>query len=869
MRRILLLVVVLLSTHSLSAAIRKVSYRKVIEQSRYELVDIVLDGRWRCDDPFEVQLHALFISPSGKEQIIPAFYIGDNKWAIRFSAAESGEWRYSTQSEVKTLNGKKGKVVVAQPAASDGHGAVVIDPSNPQKLAREDGSDFFLMGFETDFLFALNYHSEAETPELDAYLDQVKRDRFNYMVMNVYGYDVKWEQDARLKELPEYNFGSREDIFPFLGTNSDPDYSSLNLAYFDHLDRLLSKLDDRDIIAHLMIYVWSKKVAWPVLDSPEGNRFFDYVVKRYQAFPNVVWDISKEALSYNRVKKEFIAERIDRLRKIDSYDRLVTVHDYGYCRQLPETVDFMIKQDWGLNFYHSLLEMYQTHPDKPCVNIEMGGYEQAEYKIYENGNFYDAETCLRRNYEGVFAGSYPAHYWMGASWNIIFYDWFTPKWKDAYRPKMEYYTYMRNFFDRYPYRQFRPEPKYNGSGYCMTDDAGLYLFYMPKESRKTELWRLKSLCQGEVSYRWFNTHTGEFTPLKEFASFPELALESHPWFLEHDAILVFKTTPVMPQAKPRVVVTTDININKGDPDDRQSLAHMLFYADEIDIRAIVVDRVDADGLEATQMAIDAYRTDYMNEAYNFRHKSYPHPDSLEARVYTREQAIQRNILGEIADQCDDPLYVAVWGNMDVVHANLDQRPDLADKLRLLTIATATMSPYDTDECGKRNWNDGSGSREKIYNDPRFDHIWWVENDWGYNGMFEGDAPSKYLDTLSEYGALGQNIKAVVKKHSWAQYFRVGDTPTIMYFIENNHLDDPTQYNLGGCFVKPFPQQRPSYYMDAAEGSKWDYAATCEQWSVAKQEVAARAAEMTKRRNEMYRSCLIKLKQLYNRLESIQ
>lgn len=59
---------------------------------------------------------------------------------------------------------------------------------------------------------------------------------------------------------------------------------------------------------------------------------FDYLVKRYQAFPNLIWDISKEALAYGMDDMDYIVERIDRLRKLDGHKRLVTVHDYNFYR---------------------------------------------------------------------------------------------------------------------------------------------------------------------------------------------------------------------------------------------------------------------------------------------------------------------------------------------------------------------------------------------------------------------------------------------------------------------------------------------------------------------------------------------------------
>ena len=77
------------------------------------------------------------------------------------------------------------------------------------------------------------------------------------------------------------------------------------------------------------------------------NRYFDYVARRYQAFPNLVWDISKEALGYGHTDVNYISQRIKRLRELDSFDRLITVQDYSYCRRFTEMVDFVSVQLWS------------------------------------------------------------------------------------------------------------------------------------------------------------------------------------------------------------------------------------------------------------------------------------------------------------------------------------------------------------------------------------------------------------------------------------------------------------------------------------------------------------------------------------------
>ena len=315
--------------------------------------------------------------------------------------------------------------------------------------------------------------------------------------------------------------------------------------------------------------------------------------------------------------------------------------------------------------------------------------------------------------------------------------------------------------------------------------------------------------------------------------------------------------------RPKVIVTTDINVDHGDPDDRQSLVHLFHYANEIDIRAIVVDWVKGRGDEAVDLALACYIEDYNNLKYRFQELGYPHPDTLRARVYTSyDEAIK--VLAPEVEASVEPYYMAIWGNMGFMKSLLDVRPALSNKLRVLTIATTLRFPVKKDEYGLRNWNDTNGERMAIFNNPHFNDMWWVENDWGYNGMFEGKRPYEFLDTLATYGALGQHMKDCVWNQEWAHYFRAGDTPTIMYLTDNNNLDDPTAYNLGGCFTKPFPTTHPNFYMDYAPGQDWDYENPIACFDKAAAAYTLRVKEMVNRRNVMYDRYKAKLDHLYNK-----
>jgi hypothetical protein len=321
--------------------------------------------------------------------------------------------------------------------------------------------------------------------------------------------------------------------------------------------------------------------------------------------------------------------------------------------------------------------------------------------------------------------------------------------------------------------------------------------------------------------------------------------------------------------KPRVFIFTDINIDAGDPDDRQSLIHLLWYADELEIEGIVPERWNAKGLEACKLAIEAYAEDF--NSYRLNQKGFPDPKEVENSVAVDiKDAIDR--FQKAASDKSSPLYVLIWGNMATFGEALRSKPELADNLRVITIGTdLMMEEYNQfipkswlimdKPCQQYNWN-GWG-RNEIFNDERFKNMWWLEINWTYEGMFTGTEPEKMFHKLAVYGALGQHMKDVVKNESWAQYFRVGDTPSVLYVIDHSHnIDDPTESSWAGKFTKPFPNERPNYYADYNGPVEWDYADPCNTWQNHVQMNAHAKGTLEERRSEMYEALLDKLNRIY-------
>lgn len=315
-------------------------------------------------------------------------------------------------------------------------------------------------------------------------------------------------------------------------------------------------------------------------------------------------------------------------------------------------------------------------------------------------------------------------------------------------------------------------------------------------------------------------------------------------------------------AQPRVFIFTDINIDAGDPDDRQSLIHLLWYANELEIAGIVPDRWNAHGFEACQMVLEAYSKDF--HTYDFKQFGYPVPETIDKKIAKNISEAEMLFI-KAASENKNPLYVLVWGNMQNFGRILSEHPDIAGNIRLITIGTGLKYGPEDEVTGKNchtpNWN-GPG-RNEIFNDSRFNNMWWLEINWTYNGMFSGEVPKLLFEKLSEYGALGDHMKYVTKNHPWAQYFRVGDTPSVLYVIDPTHDPDaPETSSWAGKFTKPFPDHKPNYFTDDNGPVDWNYNDPCKTWENVEEMYAYNKSTLENERAEMYINLIRKLNQIY-------
>ncbi len=439
-------------------------------------------------NPFEVSIAGHFQGPGGERLTIPGFYDGNNTWKIRFSPTAEGKWSLRTESSLAGLNGKTDASIVcaANPHPQMRKGGLRVDPANPYHFIREDGSRYFLLGYEADWLWGVG-------SRMNILIDQMAARGFNHVMVNTYGYDTSWSPGKK----HEWDFGP-PDSFPWEGTNEKPDHSRLNPKFFQHYDQMMVALRDKGIFAHIMLKVYNKKVNWPEKWSANEERYFRYVTARYQAFQNVVWDFSKEAyLEKDEVLQSHLS---DVVRSGDAYHRLFTAHDddlYSWDGQLSRNLDFRTDQQHS-DFAESIA-FERALRKWPVLNSEFG-YERGVDKMPTYRTEHDWEEQLRRGYLVYFAGGYGVYYYHNTAW-------------DVYRPEpeppgMAAFARIRQILEALPYWRMEPSNDLAFGGACLALRGEAYAFYVEGSKLTANLMQLN----GPAAAEWINTWDGKRVP---------------------------------------------------------------------------------------------------------------------------------------------------------------------------------------------------------------------------------------------------------------------------------------------------------------------------------------------------------------------
>ena len=258
------------------------------------------------------------------------------------------------------------------------------------------------------------------------------------------------------------------------------------------------------------------------------------------------------------------------------------------------------------------------------------------------------------------------------------------------------------------------------------------------------------------------------------------------------ALIAQQPVPV----KPRILVSTDIG--GTDPDDNQSMIHLLMYSDMFDIEGIVSSpSYGAGNKEQILRSIDLYEKDLTK--LKKHGKGFPAPDYLRAVTkqgrrggapylgYTNATEGSDWIIKCAKKESDRPLWALVWGGLDDLAQALHDAPEIQNKIKVYWIGGPN-----------KKWSANSYS----YIAQNFPDLWFIESNASYRGFFSNtDVPDSlknknyYNRYIRGLGNLGENFRNYYKGE-----IKMGDTPSVLYMMDGDP-NKPLRDNWGGSYEK--------------------------------------------------------------------
>ena len=412
-----------------------------------------------------VQLQAEFRSPRFHTFLMPAFWDGGRKLAIRIAPTDAGPWTYRLTSNIDRFNGQTGQFTAT---ASEAPG--FLKPANLHHWATIENKQPHLWMGDTCYRFGF----------LDrALFDQLVEARAKQKFTHLRGLVLGWDAD-----LP----------------NSFPAADRPNAEYFRELDRRVLALNARGIVVDLVLGGDHNQLARLFPSWQERERYLRYLVSRYSPM-NVNWELVQEFEGYED-PRELTKELGLLLKKIDPYDHLRTTHTVA-------TSGPLAADGWMTHI------LYQSSDDAvgavehqlfpfPFVNAGFAYEDSGAGRMYASD--VDSDTFRRRLWNATMDGQSPVFGNTGTcGGKKISVD---AKHLDS--PGARQMTFWFDFFAHTRYWELEPYFDVEG-GRAVALEGVEYIVYVEKPG-PVEV----TVEKHGYNLAWFNPATGESFKLKEF-----------------------------------------------------------------------------------------------------------------------------------------------------------------------------------------------------------------------------------------------------------------------------------------------------------------------------------------------------------------
>ncbi len=246
--------------------------------------------------------------------------------------------------------------------------------------------------------------------------------------------------------------------------------------------------------------------------------------------------------------------------------------------------------------------------------------------------------------------------------------------------------------------------------------------------------------------------------------------------------------------KPRVLISTDIG--GTDPDDNQSMIHLLMYANKVTIEGLISTSFITGRKQHIEEMINLYQQDLPQLT---RHaKDFPSPGSLKKitlqgaiagapyKGYASATAGSKWIIRCAKKKSKQPLWVLVWGGIEDVAQALHDAPEIKKNIRVYWIGGPN-----------KKW----GVNAYAYIAQHHPDLWLIESNATYRGWFMDAGAPENLKAAAYYNSVIKNRGAMGT--AFVKYYggniKMGDTPSFAYLLDGNH-EDPAGESWGGSYT---------------------------------------------------------------------
>jgi hypothetical protein len=279
-----------------------------------------ISGR-NYEDPFnEVELDVVLENSEGKLYRIPAYWVGESEWRVRFSPPDTGAYKVTTICSDDSNIDLHQKECILVASRYTGKSPLLINgplqvADSKRTIKYSNGIPFFW--FADTWWMGLTKRLSWPEDFQCLTADRVSK-----------GFTVIMIVAGLYPDMPGFDpRGMNEVGFPW-----ERDYQRINPAYFDMADLRIQWLV-RSGLVPCVVGSWGYYL--PVLGIQKMKQFWRYLIARWAAYP-VIWCIAGEAAMPYYLSKDKDGDKIKQLvgytelgkyiKETDPYKRLITVH---------------------------------------------------------------------------------------------------------------------------------------------------------------------------------------------------------------------------------------------------------------------------------------------------------------------------------------------------------------------------------------------------------------------------------------------------------------------------------------------------------------------------------------------------------------